>query len=206
MEQLKDVTLYDPHKKRIIVFDDPMSSNDDTLQYLIIEKLQKLIKENKEDIIFIFTHNTHFYVNLLHNKLSNSYNKNGFYRLVKTDFKTNIIKIENSEQDFKSSYEMLWSELKFLYRAEEAKPFMLLNPIRRIIETFVKFNNIGLKSFYEKVEGTKKYFDVNSHGIDDFSADLSALNKKTIINLMREAFKQNDAEAHYNKYMDDLNI
>lgn len=42
---------------KIILFDDPMTSNDDTCQYLIISELQRLIKKNSTDQLFIFTHN-----------------------------------------------------------------------------------------------------------------------------------------------------
>ena len=56
-------------KKKIIVFDDPMSSNDDKMQYLIIWELQRLYqgkdrdKFNEDrDIMVILTHNIHFYL------------------------------------------------------------------------------------------------------------------------------------------------
>lgn len=48
---------------KVILFDDPMTSNDDTCQYLIISELQRLIKKNSTDQLFMFTHNIHFYLN-----------------------------------------------------------------------------------------------------------------------------------------------
>ncbi|HCB4279990.1 TPA: AAA family ATPase, partial [Listeria monocytogenes] len=59
------------NKPKIIIFDDPMNSNDDTMQYLIITELQKLysgIDKNKfnheKDYFLCLTHNVHFYLNV----------------------------------------------------------------------------------------------------------------------------------------------
>ena len=52
-------------KARIIVFDDPMTSNDDTMQYLMIGEIQKLYQNLKDDsYIILLTHNCHFYLNV----------------------------------------------------------------------------------------------------------------------------------------------
>lgn len=61
--------LDNPSKKtenpQIIIFDDPMNSNDDTTQYLIISYLQDLINNLSENQqLFILTHNIHFYLNV----------------------------------------------------------------------------------------------------------------------------------------------
>ena len=54
--------------------------------------------------------------------------------------KTVINKIDSKEKDFKTSYQALWDELKILYSYDQANAELLLNPIRRIIETYTKFN------------------------------------------------------------------
>lgn len=64
--------LDNPSKKtenpQIIIFDDPMNSNDDTTQYLIISYLQDLINNLSEtQQLFISTHNIHFYLNVRYN-------------------------------------------------------------------------------------------------------------------------------------------
>ena len=52
-------------RNKLIIFDDPMNSNDDTMQYLIIEELTNLIKNlDKNDKFIVMTHNVHFYINL----------------------------------------------------------------------------------------------------------------------------------------------
>ncbi|MCL4575988.1 AAA family ATPase, partial [Fusobacterium nucleatum] len=67
IEKLNEINEVETRNK-LIIFDDPMNSNDDTMQYLIIEELQKLMKElfqnNKDNKFILMTHNVHFYINV----------------------------------------------------------------------------------------------------------------------------------------------
>ena len=169
LEKLNEVKDNVSSKPRLIVFDDPMNSNDDNMQYLIIEEIVRLTKTlNPDDRFVLLTHNNHFYMNVTYSFDDKQarrihFNKNGHT----TSFKV----IPNKYADIKTSYEALWSELKFIYDSD-ASPDMMLNPIRRIIETFTKFNGLKQADFCAKVSGAKKLFDVNSHSIDDLEADL----------------------------------
>lgn len=185
--------------ERIIVFDDPMTSNDDTMQYLIIEELNKLISQldNMQDKIIIMTHNNHFYLNVKYNY--KSYKKNIFLRLLSDGKYTTILRLSKSEEDFKTNYEALWHELGFLYVNGPSKT-MLLNPIRRIVETYTKFNSIDKHDMLDHVSGAAKLFNVNSHSIDDLEADLNGRSKKDIMKMMRECFSKENAINHFNQY------
>ncbi|WP_424408454.1 AAA family ATPase [Pasteurella sp. PK-2025] len=189
-------------RPKCIVFDDPMNSNDDTVQYLIIEELQKLkdkkIKNNER--IVILTHNIHFYLNI---KYGCSYKDNNFYHFVRDGKNTILNKIHKKEDDFDTSYSALWKELNILYGKYDISENMLLNPIRRIIETYTKFNGISQNKFFQNVIGARKLFNVNSHSIDDLETDLNGKTKKEIIDLLQECFKQNDAIEHYNLFFGD---
>ncbi|HEA3279466.1 TPA: AAA family ATPase [Pasteurella multocida] len=186
-------------RPKCIVFDDPMNSNDDTVQYLIIEELQKLKDKkitNNEKII-ILTHNIHFYLNV---KFDCNYNKNNFYHLVRNGNNTILNKINKKEDDFDTSYSALWKELKILYGKDDITENMLLNPIRRIIETYTKFNGITQSDFFKNISGARKLFNVNSHSIDDLDAELNGKTKREIIDLFKECFEQNNAINHYTKF------
>lgn len=186
-------------KDKIVVFDDPMCSNDDGMQYLIMEELNKLIKEdiNKNDKFILLTHNKHFYINA---KYQMKYDKDCAIHFQSINGKTVINKIDNKEKDFKTSYEALWDELKILYNYDQANAELLLNPIRRIIETYTKFNAISLTKFYDKLSGAKKLFDVNSHSIDDLQAELNGKTKQEILDLFKQCFYSNNAEGHFDAH------
>lgn len=207
IEKLEEVRENQDRKPRLIIFDDPMSSNDDTMQYLIIGELQRLYqgKEKKKysgdkDILVILTHNVHFYLNVQpHGNFKDKnqktkYDKNNFYRIDNHKF----IKVMSEKEDFKTSYEALWIELKDLYECGHENS--MLNSMRRIIETYMQFNCLKQDEFYKGNEQYLKLFNVHSHSIDDYSAESYTENKEDMKNLFYQIFKDNDCERHFKKY------
>lgn len=190
---------------KIIVFDDPMDSNDDLMQYIIITEIQDLMKpidkKRVSDILVIMTHNSHFYINVKYNRLyKDGLDRNGaekigdnFFRLQKDGGVTRIKILESEGQDFSTNYELLWKELRFLF--DNDKPNLMLNSIRRIIETYTKFNKSD--NFYGENKEAQKLFNVNSHSIDDLEAELNGKTKYQIIDLMRACFNSNNAKNHF---------
>ena len=200
VEKLNEVIPDDEKKAdRIIVFDDPMNSNDDNMQYLMMSELLEL-KSNlnkQKEVFLLLTHNKHFYLNITY---GNDWSKYDHFHMDSDGKTTTIVKINKKEQDFKSSYESLWHELKFLYENTDAPSSMLLNPIRRINETFCKFNGFSATGFYKDHPNAKKLFDVNSHSIDDLEAELNGKTKDQIITLMRLCYESNKATSHFQTY------
>lgn len=195
--------LDNPSKKtenpQIIIFDDPMNSNDDTTQYLIISYLQDLINNLSEtQQLFILTHNIHFYLNVRYNWWRKPHKTKLTLHLKKIDGKSKILPIETKDEDLKTSYDALWTELRWLYQQD--KPDFMLNPIRRIFETFSKFNNISPSVLFKNDAEAKKLFDVNSHSIDDLEADLNGKTKEDIISKVSAIFRSNNAQSHFEKY------
>lgn len=200
--------LENPEKRSdnemIIVFDDPMNSNDDTVQYLIISKLQQLLRDTKKEDrrqIFILTHNTHFYSNVRYDtwwKGETQGSTKRTFHLEKCGKKTKIRSIENKHDDIKTSYDELWEEVRFLY--EDKKPNFMLNPLRRILETYQEFNRISKDKMYADDFEAKKLFNVNSHCIDDFETDLNGKNEEAIMNIVEGIFKKLNATEHFDHY------
>ena len=211
IEKLNEINEVETINK-LIVFDDPMNSNDDTMQYLIIEELQKLMKElfqnNKDNKFILMTHNVHFYINVKYDfdKDDDYKKKRNFIRLVSDTKKTKINYIKNKDDDFETSYESLWHEINILFRLSSCNPVMLLNPMRRIVETYTKFNGIKQRNFLSKVEGANKFFNVNSHGIDDLEADLNGKSKENIIEIFKECFEKNNSIEHFKIFWKEENI
>ena len=210
IEKLNEINEVETINK-LIVFDDPMNSNDDTMQYLIIEELQKLMKElfqnNKDNKFILMTHNVHFYINVKYDfdKDDDYKKRRNFIRLVSDTKKTKINYIKNKDEDFKTNYESLWHETKILSTLSSCDPAILLNPIRRIVETYTKFNGVDKKVFLSKIEGAKKFFDVNSHSIDDLEADLNGKSKENIIEIFKECFEKNNSIEHLKKFWKEEN-
>ena len=197
-------------KPKIIVMDDPMTSNDDTMQYLMISEIQKLYRKlNNGNFMILLTHNCHFYLNVRPNtnktykengKDISFYEKYGVYHLLSDGKRTVIINIEKGKQDFKTSYETLWKELVFLYNTEDATPDLMLGSCRKICETYMNFTKRGIEAFYGDSLSAKKLFDVNLHSIGDFEAEAIGKTKSEIIDILRNLFSDNNAEDHFNSY------
>lgn len=211
-------------KPKIIILDDPMTSNDDTMQYLMTSQINKLIQkiENSGDYFLLLTHNLHFYLNVRPSynekeedgilkrnrrvkegecKEKSFYEKNACFILYKDGFQTTINTIKTYEEDFKTSYDALWDDLKFLYTNN--KPVSMLNNCRRIIETYTKFNGVKQHKFYDGSEFMQKYFNVNSHSIDDYENELNGKTRDEIMNMFRELFMLNSSGEHFNNYWKD---
>jgi len=76
----------------------------------------------------------------------------------------------------------------------------ILNSMRRIIETYTKFNKINPVKFYHNKEEHKKLFDVNSHSIDDLSMELIGKSKSELLDMFKDLFESNDAIEHFNTH------
>lgn len=203
--------------KKILIFDDPMNSNDDTMQYLIITEIQKLYQGKNRtkfnpdrDYFICLTHNAHFYLNVQpqgyfkekkqdpndKTKLIevSKYDKNNFYWVSNGKFH----RIMSEKEDLNTHYDVLWIELKSLYENDLINS--MLNSMRRIIETYTKFNKINPQKFYKDKEEHQKLFNVNSHSIDDLSAELVGQTKEDLLNLFLQLFIDNDAKTHFDSY------
>lgn len=211
IESLNELDKKD--REKIIVFDDPMNSNDDTMQYLITSEIEKIIRDidpNKKDKnikirskdkLILLTHNTHFYRNNLEGlpgiHRDGGYGKYNIYKFRTINGKTIIEKIDKANRDINSSYQRLWDEVVFLY--EHKKPNLMLNLIRQIIETFCSFAAKDKNDFYKKFPELKKLLNVNSHGIEDLEADLNGKTEEQIKNLFSEIFERNGYKEHFDQ-------
>lgn len=198
------------NKPKIVVLDDPMTSNDDTMQYVMLGEIQKCYRNLKDGNYFILlTHNVHFYLNVrpytaikhkVDDKNVSFYEKYGVYHLFSDGKYSTIHSITKSKNDFKTSYETLWKELVFLHGASDATSDLMLNPCRKICETYMNFTKKGPEAFYGENINAKKLFDVNQHSIDDLEAEQNGKTKDEIKDILKGLFRRNGAEDHFNSY------
>ncbi|PCF49412.1 hypothetical protein [Staphylococcus delphini] len=106
------------------------------------------------------------------------------------------IKLGFIEKKDKTSYDALWLDVKWLY--DNHKPNLMINPLRRIIETYHHFNKI--QDVYINNIEAKKLFDVNSHAIDDLEADLNGKTEKELMLMVKSVFDDLGAEQHFSQY------
>jgi wobble nucleotide-excising tRNase len=195
----------DNTKPKTIVLDDPMTSNDDTMQYLMIGEIQKYYRKLQDNDFFIlFTHNCHFYLNVRPSIGSGFYDKYGNYHLFSNGKLTTIETILEWKKDFSTNYELLWKELSFLYK--EHKPNLMLSSCRKICETYMRFNCKEVEGFYGDNINAKKFFDVNQHSIDDLEAEQNGRTREEIKGILESLFKSNNAIKHFKTHWKEEDI
>ncbi len=206
IESLSDAER-DHTKPKVIVFDDPMNSNDDTMQYLIVDEIEKIIKMvNKpqvNDIFILLTHNVSFYLNSTRliktecaRRNTKPYEEYNFYRFMACNGSAEIQRLDKEAKDFRNQYESLWYELYFLYNNKKAD--LMCNPIRRIIESYVSFTRKD--DFYKDNKDAKNLFNANSHSIIDPTTDIVGKTHDDIKNILQRCFENNSAKEHFDAF------
>ncbi len=182
-----DDILSNSSKKKIIVIDDPVSSLDSRVLFIISTLIRKLIKrksynpksakkelENENIIqVFIFTHNLYFYKEVAFDK-----------RLICTDFIhykitkiNNQTNIERVDQQVFDDYSLMWKSLKDIKENlsnDKSMNIFIANTMRRIIESYVNFIGIG-KNPWASLSNE----DTNNMNYDIKSAFISMINDES---------------------------
>ncbi|EJB59927.1 hypothetical protein HPHPH41_1259 [Helicobacter pylori Hp H-41] len=131
----------DISKNKVLVIDDPISSLDSNILFMVSVLVKDLMKETMEEKtnikqIIILTHNTYFYKEItLEYDLKRYQGKYSFW-IIKKD--NNVSKIKGyKENPIKNSYELLWQEVKQA-KENNASWVSLQNIMRRIIEYYFR--------------------------------------------------------------------
>ncbi|WP_190322865.1 ATP-binding protein [Helicobacter pylori] len=207
----------DISKNKVLVIDDPISSLDSNILFIVSVLVKNLMKETMEEKtnikqqIIILTHNTYFYKEItLEDDLKRYQGKYSFW-IIKKD--NNASKIKGyKENPIKNSYELLWQEVKQA-KENNASWVSLQNVMRRIIEYYFRIlggfkHNDSLSECFEKIEEKQvcnsfiSWFNDGSHGIsDDLFMQSQDTNIETYLKVFEKIFEITGHEAHYKMMM-----
>ncbi|EQL56547.1 hypothetical protein N411_08400 [Helicobacter pylori FD535] len=211
----------DISKNKVLVIDDPISSLDSNILFIVSVLVKVLMKETMEEKtnikqIIILTHNTYFYKEItLEYDLKRYQGKYSFW-IIKKD--NNVSKIEKfGENPIKNSYELLWQEVRWA-KEKQAKEnnislVSLQNIIRRIIEYYFRIlggfeHNHNLSECFKDIREQQvcnsfiSWFNDGSHGIsDDLFVQSQDTSIETYLKVFENIFKITGHEAHYKMMM-----
>ncbi|KAA6496401.1 AAA family ATPase [Helicobacter pylori] len=206
----------DISKNKVLVIDDPISSLDSNILFMVsvlVKDLMKGTMKEKTNIkqIIILTHNTYFYKEItLEHDLKCYQGKYSFW-IIKKD--NNVSKIKDyKENPIKNSYELLWQEVKQA-KENNASWVSLQNVMRRIIEYYFRIlgdfkHNDSLSECFKKIEEKRvcnsfiSWFNDGSHGIsDDLFVQSQDTSIETYLKVFEKIFKETGHEAHYKMMM-----
>lgn len=141
-------------KKKIIVIDDPVSSLDSQILFIVTTLIHQLIakkgkkpdhfqlRNNNIEQVFILSHNIYFYkeVSLVHRPICED---KMFYHISKIKNKTEI-KSNGNQNNILNDYSMLWKTLNsFKNTNDNNLNITICNIMRRILESYISFTKLG---------------------------------------------------------------
>lgn len=200
--------------KKILVLDDPISSLDSIVLYIVSSMVKSLIKDIRDGIsdveqIFILTHNVFFHKEASfvdgRTKILNDVN----YWIISKDNNITSVRSFEKHNPIKTSYELLWQELK---TNTMASLVTVQNIMRRILENY--FSILG-KDIDEKIinsfdtredkmicRSLISWINDGSHSIpDDLYIDSYTDSTERYKAVFKEIFVKMDHKAHYDMMM-----
>ena len=200
---------------RIVVIDDPVSSLDSDVLFIVSSLIKKLFQEvrqkgNNLKQIFILTHNVHFHKEITfnpHRAGDASIKDETFWIVRKPDHFSKIEGFENNP--IKTSYQLLWAEL-----TKKPLPTLTIqNTMRRILENYFKIlGNIDTHAIIDKFEGQEKIQcqsliswvnDGSHYSPDDLYVAISDGMAHSYMKIFFKVFKAMGHMPHYKMMMGD---
>lgn len=197
---------------RIIVFDDPVSSLDNDVLFVVSSLIRKVINDaaiesSKTKQVIVLTHNVYFYRQVTYRKHKDKISSNDIsYWVVKKGRTGSRIQRYN-ENPIKSSYQLLWDE----YKHNSSNAHILPNVMRRILESYFSLlGDIPLDNISDNFEGHNKqicesllsWVNAGSHNVfDDAYYDITDESVSIYKEVFKEIFKKSGHEAHFDMMM-----
>ena len=198
----------------VVVFDDPVSSLDGEILFVISSLIKRVFKEIRKDEgnvrqAFVLTHNVYFHREVAYDGPGKSpKNERTFWMVRKHGADQKLKKSESNP--IKTSYELLWAGV----RDRESSPAgTIQNTMRRILEHYFKIlgGRDDLYKFCEELEGEKKtvcssllsWMHAGSHHVVDDLHMSTEDSDDLYREVFREIFKKSRHIAHYDMMMGD---
>ena len=197
---------------RVVVFDDPISSLDNDVLFLVVGLIRRLFDSVRHGIgrikqLFILTHNVYFHKEVTYNPNGKVFGSDIAYWIVRKPDIISSVDSYGRDNPISTSYQLLWRELG---RSERSSP-TIQNVMRRILEQYFKIlGGIEFDSIVEKFEGADRvicgslfsWINDGSHSVNDdvyVTIDDSMVEK--YLRVFKEIFYKLNHAAHYEMMM-----
>ena len=199
---------------RVIVFDDPVSSLDSDILFIVSSLIKGLFDEIRAGVgyikqVFVLTHNVYFHKEVTFNQKRHgvAMNEETFWIIRKP---AQVTKFENHlSNPIKTSYELLWLEVRNPARSN----LTIQNILRRIIENYFKIlGGVNPDEITSKFEGKEKMIckslfswvnDGSHFAQDDLYITIESSSVESYLQVFRAIFDKQGHIAHYKMMMGD---
>ncbi|MCC6930952.1 MAG: AAA family ATPase [Gemmatimonadaceae bacterium] len=203
---------------RVVVFDDPVSSLDSDILFIVGSLIKGLFEEVRGASghvrqVFVLTHNVYFHREITFNprrSKDQAMNEETFWVARKSGAVSMLD--GHSTNPIKTSYELLWSEVRNPNRSS----LTIQNTLRRILENYFKIlGGVDPDQICTKFEGKEKlickslFSWVNAgshHALDDLFVSSAEATVDVYLQVFMEIFRKSDHWAHYRMMMGDAYV
>ncbi|WP_304582805.1 AAA family ATPase [uncultured Alistipes sp.] len=201
----------DVSAERVVVFDDPISSLDSNILFIVSTLIKSCIcatlnNEGNIKQIFILTHNVYFHKEVSFLDRGKSKRNGLYYWILKKN--NNISEIVSYERTnpISSSYELLWKEI--MNNEKDTSPIIIQNTMRRIIESYFKvlggFGDEDIIGKFSDIEDQQIcrsllcWINDGSHlHNDDLYLEVIDSSVEKYMKVFKDIFYKNGHSAHY---------
>ncbi|MEX5217455.1 MAG: AAA family ATPase [Nitrospira sp.] len=199
---------------RIAVFDDPVSSLDSDILFIVSSLIKGLFDEIRSDSghikqVFVLTHNVYFHkeVTFNPNRCNSAMSEETFWIVRKAGFGSKVKKHDSNP--IKTSYELLWAEI----RKPDPSNLTTQNTLRRILEHyFTVLGRVDRDEICAMFEGKEKFIcktlfswvnDGSHYAHDDLYVSVDESQVTIYLGVFRKIFEKTGHHAHYKMMMAD---
>src|SRR5690554_811613 len=195
---------------RVVVFDDPISSLDSDILYIVSSLIKGVMEElrgqnSQIKQIFVLTHNVYFHKEISYNRsrsADKTLNEESFWLVKKLQHGSVVERCLTNP--IRSAYELLWEDVK----SENVSSVSLQNTLRRILENyFTVWGGMGKDEICALFDGRDKlicqslfsWVNDGSHSIhDDLYINHGEQTNETYLRVFRSVFEKAGQFSHYN--------
>lgn len=202
---------------RVVVFDDPVSSLDSDILFIVSSLIKGLFDEVRSGAghikqIFVLTHNVYFHKEVTYNpkRKDVAMNEESFWIVRKPGLASKVEK--HPTNPIKTSYELLWTEVRKPDRGNLA----IQNTLRRILENYFKIlGGMDFDQLCALFEGKEKLIckslcswvnDGSHYSHDDLYVALDDSMVNTYLTVFRAIFEKSGHSEHYKMMMGDAYV
>jgi len=199
---------------RIVVFDDPVSSLDSNILFIVGSLIKGLFDEVRAGTgyikqLFVFTHNVYFHKEVTYTPRQKgvSPNERTYWIVRKPGLVSKVDK--HLTNPIKTSYELLWAEV----RKSERSNLAIQNTLRRILENYFKIlGGIEFDDLCAMFDGKEKLIcrslcswvhDGSHYAHDDLYVSIDDSMVDSYLEVFRAIFDKSKHSAHYKMMMGD---
>ena len=200
---------------RVVVFDDPVSSLDSDILFIVSSLIKGLFDEivagsGHIKQIFVLTHNVYFHKEITFNKKrskTDAMKDETFWIIRKSGLSTKVEK--HSTNPITTSYNLLWAEV----RAADRSNLSIQNTLRRILENYFKvLGGVDSDKICNMFDGSDRLIcnslfslinDGSHFAHDDVYVSIDSTQVENYLRVFRAIFQKSDHIGHYKMMMGD---